>query len=555
MKLSIINISIHQPGLPPYLYTADSPYNKTLDVLFPGGIPIDTNSDTHIMQIINAAADGVPATFFGSDVSQYTVPVYFVDENTPTGSVSYSAIKCEASYSSTMWSTGGGVATGVPRPVNIKPAAGSDAEISLWNQTTGDTWDFWGCGVDGSGYWDYTCTNFSHFSAAGTGDGVPADTPNVYASRGPGVPYMAGLNFEVEADVGVFKHCQATAWDANSIRTTWIYPGVKSDGSAGVGYLPECARLKLRNDFPVADLADPLARAVGTQWQDYGLMIADNAGTAKVFFESDESVGLGDYWGNRVPVDLMHEISVQDFVVIDPDGVSEVREPDLHLLGANSDDPYANTPSVTGTVGATSAATTSLALSSWSPAANEVVAVMVSLKSENGICVTSVTGNGMSFVKIARRIERKVFSQNVVHELWAAPGIGSPTTGQITVNISQSRAIVARAVRFTAGASIRKVFSKDFGCVPQSQTIVTTNTPSVTLRGTTANSLIVSFGTARFSTTWGLGTGQSAISLNDTPGGTTIKQSSFTQAGGGDITCAPTLSGNDEWLYTAFEVT
>lgn len=95
--------------------------------------------------------------------------------------------------------------------------------------------------------------------------------------------------------------------------------------------------------------------------------------------------------------------------------------------------------------GATNGATaSSIVFPSWSPQADELVLVGVSILGNN--VPTSITGNGLAFVLITQIADRP--APTYTHSIYRAMG-ASPTTGAVTVNLPVSTAAIATLARLS----------------------------------------------------------------------------------------------------------
>lgn len=550
-----------------------SPWNKTASALYVGGIPVvaPALNDTYIGNNRATADEGIinragqaPYVFWGSDTTQFTIAVYII---TPAmiaaahSAVASSGIHCESNDATTVYGAGSPTTLPFQVPAGDKPAPGTDAQFTFWDRDNllgngGEFWDFWQVIVDGSGNWvpdgsgRVQVTNFSHFTGEIGSDGVPATTPQVYASRGPGIPYLTGLVRLWEITAGAILHPIACAWDQPA--NTFTYPACKSDGSSTIAAdAPEGALIMLKSSFPVQDLSNANAKVFATAMQTYGLRCADNSGTSKIYAESDVSVGLGANWGGQLPVDFLNEIPINECYVVDPNGTSTTREQDLRIdYTVGSDDPVGTLPvlieAVTG-ISATPASVDGVA-TNGALTLNELVLVLVSLKGSNGQYVTQVTGTngiGGTWKPIMRYMEPRTIAQNLSHECWLTRA-SSGTPGTVTVKAPAAATMVIQLVRLTVGTTVRKKFSN-----AGNGTAVLTK-----LRSTTTNSLVVQLVTAR-AATLSADAGATGVNLNTSAGagGSIVRSSILTRLGSGDVTAQPTFGAGIEFLSTVFEVT
>lgn len=574
-------------------YAATSGHNRTLSQKYPGGVKVMDPKFIDIIQEgydFNTGGGGsvpnhmnqAPFTAFGTDPTQYTYPVYILNPNTPTGLIQWTGAFTRDDGTQTLLAGGGGftgngaanVPANIPFPATVKPAVGSDAQVILWNPVTGDEYNFWGCVTDGSGLWGvngsgrHVCTNWSWLSGEKTNPGKAVGTPSAYGSRGAGIMYNYGLIRPWEVAQGHIDHEIALAFSIPAY--TFISPATKSDGKQiPETHLPEGALIFLRNDFQVDDLPDPISRMVARALQTYGARVIDNAGNPKIMFESDNTATVAgtQNWAGQIASNLIREIPIQDFRAVDYTGSSILVESDIRWDMSIPADPVPTLPAVLGTVIGSVTGTTSGAINtaSQTPNTGELIMCHVSIRSNNAEWVNTVTGNGCTWKRFRRRIEpsnsapSRGQSQNLVTEIWATRAPASPTAGavSVTLGLGSASSVVIQVHRFTAGTTIGKCWAKDNSSIPMTgpSPAVNTANPQITIRGTTAQSLIVGFVTHRTGTL-SVGAGETAVRLNDTIGTSAVvlTASTMTAPGGGDITLSETLPAA-EWIFTAYEVT
>lgn len=547
-------------------FSVASTFNRPLANKLPSGIPIAALNDTYISGIINRSGQA-PYPHWGNDTTQFTLAVYKVEASWLTGTptqLAYSGIHGEASETGVTQQTGG---SGSPYtfpmrvPATLKPADGSDGQFVLWDadnllgHASGPQfWDIWQIPTNVDGTWQadgsgrMQCTNFTHAIGEAASDGAFTAGPVAYPSRGPGFPYMAGLVRKWEIDAGEIKHATACAWDQPA--NTFIFPASKSDGSSTpANDAPEGAWLKLKDSFPVQDIANPIARMWAISAQQYGLVVADNSGTSKVYWEADESVGLGPSWGGQlVGVNLLDEIPIDEFVVVDPNYSSALRESDMRIDMSKAEDPVGTQTAVVATVQA-NGSSSSAAATAGGGATDELVVVAVGLKSNNSY-VTGVTGtNGLNgtWRRLSRIVSKQPVGTNLILELWWTRAT-SNTAGTVTAALNASTPWEATLIRHTVGSAIRKKFGK----------YQSSATPVVRLRSMTDLSLATCVAVVRGNQTL---TKESAATLlgtaNHGGGGNANLPAvtAMTLPGGGDVTFSPTIGGTAEVVLVAYEVT
>ena len=312
-------------------YAAASPWNTPL-VSAPA---IDPESGLYV----NYLTRNTDQSILTSDPTQYSFPVYVVDGSTTArtvkfnvdntygyGSGTYSDVYGPGSDPATnMTVTQGKWSVTIPIPPGAASANGSDGQAVIWNRATGDEWAFWQLKPDPASPGNYVATNGYHYNT--NWSGVP---PKGFGSRGPGMTYLSGLIRPCEIVQGHIDHAVAFAFRSPSAH--WVFPATKSDGDkfgdafaeiAGVTKrLPEGARLQLDpslTDDELGVLKDKHGNPCSTKdssgkWrltpcliighalQQYGMIVADHAGRAKIYAEygdcsNSPCAGWTAFWG------------------------------------------------------------------------------------------------------------------------------------------------------------------------------------------------------------------------------------------------------------------
>jgi hypothetical protein len=272
-------------------YTDASPWNK----------PLNAAPVVHPSSAFYVASMTPVLT---SDPTQYTYPVYEVGSSTPQRTVKISGLFSHVASDTAMkLQTGGNVLVRIPD--GARAAAGSDGQLILIDPVTGDEWGFWRLYRDVTGNW--FATNGYHYNT--NWSGVP---PRGFASRGAGVPYLAGLVRPCEITRGHIDHALAFAYDYPTKQ--WVYPATKSDGkSTDSNDLPEGARLQLdpeltRDELVALGVTGPgliVARAL----QEYGMYLIDGSGREKVMFEYEGTA----HWNGLVQASTVSKIPLSRF--------------------------------------------------------------------------------------------------------------------------------------------------------------------------------------------------------------------------------------------------
>ncbi|MBN2093050.1 hypothetical protein JW964_25730 [candidate division KSB1 bacterium] len=236
----------------------------------------------------------------GINVYKWTIPVYEVDENTPTLTIHRhqlsEAEKINWDTQREYFGHGPGFGENVPIPPNALPDPEEDAHFSVVDWQRKIAWDMWGFRkrpdgtfesntgmkykLDGDGVFD--TKDFQILN----GESVHFHGP----SRASGVPAIAGLIMYDEVIRGKIAHKLAIATRFAAFQE-FIYPAAWTDGYTPGG-IPEGAVIQLNPELDLSqfDLTSGevvVARAL----QEYGAVFVDVAQGTPLYAE-----GL---WGHR----------------------------------------------------------------------------------------------------------------------------------------------------------------------------------------------------------------------------------------------------------------
>jgi hypothetical protein len=287
-------------GACPRPYTADSPWNR----------PISDDEARRAQPV----AIGQPGERLSSDPTQYTNPVYDVTRRTPRVRVHVDEDYSNVVRGGRRLRIADNPTIEMRLPHDAEPARGTDAHIIVVERDTGDEWGTWQLRRAGGGW---RATNAYHYNTGWSGVPPRSRAGHPFASRGAGVPYLAGLVRPCEIVRGRIDHALAFAY--NSPSQEHVYPATKSDGQgSGPGAVPEGTRLRLDPALTPANLASmgcadaclTIARAL----QTYGMYVMDSSGRAKILVEYEGTA----HWGGRVNADTVEPLPLSSFVRVPP---------------------------------------------------------------------------------------------------------------------------------------------------------------------------------------------------------------------------------------------
>ncbi|MGZ4745705.1 MAG: hypothetical protein ACXVYY_01345 [Oryzihumus sp.] len=331
-------------------YAAATLWNTPLSALYPSGVPISPASSTYMARVLDNKGVTPQRNYLGSDATQSTLPIYYVDNTTP--------LKAVRVWGSWRYGNDNSVAgtyqvnqdVGVPMPASLcKPVGFSDYYVVILNTDTGDEWCFWKVGttadessqpgLDSSGTWvsydvgsgvqRWTCQSASRYQAAPAdgisggiggfinGTGLPSfvNNPKQWNQRGSKIPEQIGLVRPWEIAQGHIDH--AIAWAYHGPSPDHVLPAQSSDGGnfggvSGVD-LPEGARIRLDPSFNLNLFPPGAARIIGKAMQDYGCLLIDNAGYPKMYVEAITTAP----WGSDVTPSMLSAAPLSAYQVVD----------------------------------------------------------------------------------------------------------------------------------------------------------------------------------------------------------------------------------------------
>lgn len=252
-------------------YLPESAWNTPI----PDSPEVDPRSDLLVASIGESGNGGV----ITSDPTQFTYPVYEVSADTPRHDVPCRWFKCTIVSESDTERVD--VLQDVPIPPWARPSAGSDSSMIIVDVETGTEYDLWQVDRGDDGTW--SVANGSVYNVHWDG------MPEVYGSRGAGLPYLAGLVRHWEIAAGEIRHALAFAYP-NVAREVCVWPASKTDGqSDAANALPEGARLQLDPAITEQELRimglDETGLIIARALQRYGMIVVDASRRPKIMIE------------------------------------------------------------------------------------------------------------------------------------------------------------------------------------------------------------------------------------------------------------------------------
>jgi len=287
--------------IPRRLFAAGSPWNRRL----PGGPGLDRRSSARVAALADEveaqiAKGGYPAIA----ASSYSTPVYVVGAH-------QRKVKIRLDTGSWGDDLRRALASGVPIPANARPAAGTDAHMTIYQPSTDRLWEFWGTSKRSDGWHARWGGAMQHVSKD-AGYYTPSAWPGLGAWQGwnwgataSSLPVAAGLITGQELLGANIDHALAIAIPA-PCAGVFAWPAQRTDGTAAQTSIciPEGARLRLDPSIDVNTLGlSPVATRIARAAQRYGLIVRDRTGGSVSFYAEDvTTAGRAAYarsvWGN-----------------------------------------------------------------------------------------------------------------------------------------------------------------------------------------------------------------------------------------------------------------
>ena len=241
--------------------------------------------------------------------ASYSTPLYVVGPQQPTVTVALDDPTLP-------WRAGLQAAfQAVPIPPNARPAAGTDAHLTVYQPSTDRLWELWLARKSADGWhaaWGGAIEHVSTSRGVYDASSWPGAASNWGASASS-LPVAAGMMTIEELRAGTIDHALAMA--VPSARAgVYALPAQRTDGrNTDPLSLPEGARLRLDPKLDVRALhLPPMAEQMALAAQRYGIVVRDQTHHAIGFYSEDPTPtgvdpygGAGGLFGGRYPSDLL----------------------------------------------------------------------------------------------------------------------------------------------------------------------------------------------------------------------------------------------------------
>jgi hypothetical protein len=235
------------------------------------------NSGTLVGSLTNTVTslyNGVAAF----NVDTYNTTYYTVGPSTPKSDVKFDNCQSKSAEPD-------GLAAQfaqVPIPSNAAPAAGTDAEMTIYSPSTDQLWEFWVMSHRADGWYACYGGRMDHVSSG------PGYFSGGFGATATGLPVAGGMVSIADVKAGAINHAMSlevvnpAPWD------NFSYPAQRSDGGDNsLSAIPEGTRFRLDPSINVNSLnLTPLAKMIAKAAQTFGFIVTDSSGAVAVQAQS-----------------------------------------------------------------------------------------------------------------------------------------------------------------------------------------------------------------------------------------------------------------------------
>jgi hypothetical protein len=193
----------------------------------------------------------------------------------------------------------------VPIPTNAQPAAGPDAEMTIWQPSTDKLWEFFEMQKEADGWhaaWGGAIQNVSQSPGYYTTSSW-LGALSVWGATATSLPAAAGVITLQDIRQGHINH--ALALELPYPRAgAWTWPAQRSDGTGtDPNAIPEGTQLRLDPNLNLAALhLPPLTMMIAQAVQRYGMIVRDQTHHAiGLYAENPIPLGSNPYYTSGTP--------------------------------------------------------------------------------------------------------------------------------------------------------------------------------------------------------------------------------------------------------------
>jgi len=218
------------------------------------------------------------------NIERYSVPIYRVGPKVKRVRVHEPPGVSHRRGSSFRWSSP------IPVPARVRPSAGLDQHVVIWQPTSDTMWEFWGFQRTGG---RLTAKAGARILGVSRSPGI-IEAP--YGATASGLPAAAGVVTERDIRRGRIDHAIAIAIP-EPLRERLTLPATRTDGWSENPDAPmEGQRFRLDPSLDIASLdLHPLVRMVAVAAQRYGIVVRDKSGAVVFYGEDPRGIGRNPF--------------------------------------------------------------------------------------------------------------------------------------------------------------------------------------------------------------------------------------------------------------------
>jgi hypothetical protein len=267
----------------PRFFSPTSFWNAPL----PASAPLDPASAS-LAHELRAMVETEVAGKWGPYMSTtgYSTPIYTVPVGQPTVYVKEeNPTPCPALQTAF---------SAVPIPPGAQPAAGSDAQLTVWQPSRDRLWEFWRLTRQADGWharWGGAMERVAESPGYFTSSAWPGAQYN-WGATATSLPLVGGLITLEDLQKGAINHALALSLPASKA-DVWSWPAQRSDAVAtNPGAVPQGTRFRLDPALNIASLGLPkLTRMIAVAAQRYGIVVRDTSGVVDFYGEDPTPSG------------------------------------------------------------------------------------------------------------------------------------------------------------------------------------------------------------------------------------------------------------------------
>jgi hypothetical protein len=271
----------------PEFFAASSFWNAPLSA----GVALDPNSPalvTELLGLVNAEVTGKWGPYIST--VEYSTPIYTVPADQP-GVLVKEVNEHPSATLQAAWNS-------VPLPANAQPAAGTDAQLTVWQPSTDRLWEFWHMSHQEGGWqaqWGGAMENVSSSPGYFTTSSWAGAQSN-WGATATSLPVVGGLITFQDLAHHEINHALSLSLPVTKAGA-WSWPAQRSDGSGtGLNNIPEGTRFRLEPTLDIAALnLPPLVRMMAVAAQRYGIVVHDKSGAVD-FYGQDPTPTEANPW-------------------------------------------------------------------------------------------------------------------------------------------------------------------------------------------------------------------------------------------------------------------